>query len=446
MKAMSILDKIPLLNRVSGKSSQKSAGSYYNIGEVNRGSFTEFLLGMSGRTSASDVMRFYRQSSAVAIAVDKIAKEIEQIRPVLLTEDGKYLTDHPVLDLINNPNGAENRDQFIGQVARHYLLTHDAFIYAEGTITRPPSNLWSTKPQSISILDNHSDNYPQSYNITTGPARGNYVRDESKRDWRYFNGNLRQVHQITGFSSYENNGLADSPLHAAALEVRQQILGRYHNLRLLENGGRLSLIAIFKDQLDESQLEARRAALNENWAGPRNAGKIAVVNSEDLDLKEVGTSNKDMDFATLDKVAGETIAKRYDIPLPLITNDASTFNNLEQSVFHFYDMAVLPTYQKIYNGLGKMLLPRYGLDPAKFKLTYNPDDIDALRMRRIEEETKLFKEGITTRNEARDKLSYEPVTGGDDILVPANLIPVAQDTFRVTDIDDPEVRAGEDDS
>lgn len=419
------------------------------MGTISAGSFNHFLLtGQTSRLTPEKAMRFYRESSAVAIAVDRIASEIEQIRPVLLLEDGSFETGHELLELLEQPNGFESRDVFIGQVARHYLLTHDSLVYAEGGLSSPPSQIWAVKPQALSILQNNVDGYPQSYRITTGMARGNYTRDESKRSWTYNDGGLREVYQINGFSSHGSNTFSDSPLEAALTEVRQQITGRFHNLRILENGAKLSLIAIFKDQLDEQQLEQRRQALNEGLAGSENAGKIAVVNSDDLTLQEAGISNRDMDYLNLDKVATDTIAMRYDIPLPLISNDAATFNNLEQAVFHFFDRAVLPNFQTIYNGIGKMLMPRYGLDPSKNKITYNPDDIDALRARTIKELSQMITDKVITINEYRDGISRKPVKGGDDIFMSASEIPIARDVFTLEDIDDPQETAkrGGDDS
>jgi len=421
---------------------QKSHNLFFqHVANVGRGTFTEFLLGMGGRMRAKEAVSFYQQSSAVSMAIDKIAEQIEQIEPVLRTDNGKFETDHEILDLINNPNGFESRQEFIGAVARNYLLTHDSIVYAEGSISSAPISIWAVKPQAVNIQEDRIDNYPDSYHILVGPARGRYKRLRKDNKWRFTDSNLREIYQIKGFSSSISNTFADSPLEAIALEVRQQILGRYHNLKLLQNGARLSLVAIFGDTLDEDQLDARKQALNETLAGPNNAGKIAVINADELKLEEFGINNKDMDFINLDKVAFEAIMNRYGVPLPLVRMDASTFNNMENAVTQFFDGPVLQNFQTIYSGLGKMLLPRYGLDPAKFELTYNPDSIDALRKRHIDELSKLIKDGVITINEYRDKIRSEAVAGGDEILWPANMIPVAQDIFTLENIDNPEEEA-----
>ena len=419
---------------------KKSApAQYYNVGGVGRGSFTEYLLGGSGqRMSAVQAMRFYKTASAVAIAVDKISDCVEQIKPIIFDiENKEVITNHPILDLINKPNGFETRDEFIGQVCRHWLLTHDSIVYAEGVVSSPPSSLFAVKPQDVTIQENMVDKYPRNYNISQGISRGNYLRETAGASWIYTDVNLRQVYQIRGFSSTSVNTYSDSPLEAIALEIKQQLNGRYHNLKLLENGGRLSLIAIFKNDLDEPQRQARSQALNEHMAGPQNAGRIAVVTADDMELKEAGTNTKDMDYANLEQVSAEVIFKRYNIPLPLVNNDASTDNNMGHSVFHFFDWAVLPAFGKCYSGIGDMLFPRYGMDGSKFKITYNPNDIDALRMRMIEELSKMKADNAITTNEYRNTIGKEDVEGGDVIREPANMIPINEELFNLNDVDTP---------
>jgi HK97 family phage portal protein len=399
---------------------------------VQQGSFLEYALTGSGALTARQAMRFYRVSSAVAIAVDQIADEMEMIAPVLRMEDGKLISEHPLLELLRRPNGAEEYSEFIGQIARHWLLTHDAPIFAGGPVSRPPAELWPVKPTDLMVSSsNYSDQYPRKYHVSNGVARGSFERDETLRfGWRYYSGDMRELFHIRGFSSRETNDLADSPLEAAALEARQQILGRYHNLRMLENGARPTLVAIFKDIVDNAELEQRRQSLAEQAGGAHNSGNIMTIAAEDVELKEFSINNRDMDFANLDKAAQEAIFLRYKIPLPLVSMDASTFNNMEQAVYHLYDRAVLPNFQKVMNGLGRMLFPRYGLDPSSVKLTYNPESISALQERRLDELKKRRDVNIETVNELRQLLpNREPLEGGDVFYQNATLVPAGSDLF-----------------
>lgn len=416
------------------KTETKSGGRVSEI-PIQRGSLLDMIFG-DGRMTAQAAMQFYRTSSSVAIAVDMIADEIEHLQPVIQTEDGKYIQDHDLLRLLRSPNGFDNWSGFIGAAARHYLLTRECMFYCGGGITRPPLEMFAVKPQAVSTIENAQDRYPQVFMVTEGRGSGTFTRAEKARKINYYDGGLREVFRIHGFSSRSDETRADSPLEAVALEAKQQIQGRVHNLSLLSNGGRLSLIVQFKDSVGEDELVARRDSLNRVLAGASNAGRIATVSSSDMEIKEVGTNNKDMDYAELDSVARQVLFLRYKIPLPLVDNSASTDNNMEHAVYHLYDRAVLPLADVLLEGLGRFLLPRYGLDPTRVCLTYNPESIDALVARRVDMLLKRRDLGVETTNELRSQLpNREPIEGGDTLYQPATLVPIGTDMFTDDNLD-----------
>lgn len=411
------------------------------------GSFLEFALTGGGRVSAYQAMQFYRDNSSIATAVDWIAGSFEQIQPVLQIENGSFVNDHEVIKLLKRPNGFQTWQEFGGMLSRHYLLKHDSYIAALGNINRPPIEIHAVKPLNVSTVEDTRDGFPGFYIIPGGAGKGNYGRDDSiKKGARFYDGPLKELYHIMGFSSRSNNIEGDSPLEAAALEAKQQIDGRVHNLKMLRNGGRLSLLVSFKDdtRIDDDEHKERVKRINEGWAGPENAGKIAVVSGAEIDVKELGTTNKDMDYVKLDQAAAFAIYMRYNIPLPLVSVKASTFNNMRTAILLLYDIAILPLADIIFAGASKMLLPRHGLDPGKVRITYNPDSITALMERRLEELEKRKKINIETPNELRSFLpDREPVEGGDVLYQPANLVPVGDDLLTDDNQKTPEQQANE---
>ncbi len=400
----------------------------YDYDMFPQGSLEEFIIGSGTNVSAKKALEFYRSSSAVAIAVDMIADEVEKINPVLVMEDGTIDESHEILDFINQPNGFESREEFIAQIARNWLLTHDSVFYTEGSENSPPIAAWAVKAQAISITANR-DTYPDAYGVTNGPANGNYRRNANGSVWRFQDTPLREVYQIRGFSSNSENTFSDSPLLACVLEVRQQLEGKNHNLKLVENGARLSMIATFKDIMTRDGQKAAIQLLRETFSGSNNAGKIAVAfgGPGGVDYQEAGMNNKDMDYATIETMSSQSIAQRYKIPLPLWTNDASTFNNMDTATKQFFKSAVLPCFSTIYSGIGKNWLPRYKLDPAKVTISYNPNDIDSIRKEYLEELRQKFDMRAISTNEIRDKISLEPKEGGDEIFVPSTMMPMDSD-------------------
>jgi HK97 family phage portal protein len=409
---------------------------------IPQGSFMEYLLYGGGYVTPSKAMEFYRETSSIATCVDLIAEAFEQIQPVLQMEDGIYVSEHSVLDLLNRPNGFDTWSKFAGEISRHWLLTHDSHVSAIGTVARPPLELWATKPQNVQTQQ-AADLYPLSYSVPQGMSKGHFTRNDRRKAFgmRFYDGTLKEMYHIMGFSSRTTQLSGDSPLQAAALEAKQLIEGRTHNLQLLRNGGRLSLAIAFKDEdpVQDDEHKERVKAANEQLAGSGNAGKIAVFSNADMTITEMGKSNKDMDYAKLDVIASEAVYRRYNIPLPLISVKASTFNNMQTAIELFYDQAVLPTAKTLFTGLSMFLLPRYQLDPTKVQITFNPESIKALRARVIKEVAERRKINIETTNELRSLMpNREPIEGGNVLYQPATLVPVGTDLFTEDNPDTPE--------
>ncbi len=421
---------MPSSNRSNTAREKKSSGTFFSGGSF----LAESIIGRS-YLSATEAMRFYRESDAVSTAVDMIADEVEHIKPVIRMPDGKLTNDHPILRLLLSPNKFQFYSQFIGNLSRHHLLTNEMYIYAGGVVSTPPIEISAPKPQCISATE-AEDTFPHSFLVSQGLGSANYVRTEWKDRVRYYSGSMRELYPMFGFSSGSDETRADSKLLSAMKSVNQQVQGMVHNVSLLENGARPSLIVNFKDNINEDEARARKQFLQEQIGGAENSGGIIATFAADMDIKEAGISNKDMDYQNLDNIARNAIYLRYKIPLPLVSLDASTFNNMSQAVFHLYDRAVLPEADKIFQALTHLLMPRFGLDPAETWITYDPETIDALRGRTLEELKTRKELNLETTNELRDSLSgREPIEGGDVLYQNASLVPVGTDMFTDDNVD-----------
>lgn len=401
---------------------------------LQSGDFLNFALGYGGgltgyeSMSNADAMKFYRQSSSVATAVDIIAQEVERISPVVELPDGTLTDDHDILKFLGNPNDwNETLSFFMGSLSRALSLTGDNYVYASGIITNPPLEIYAIKPQNVNTEAGNIDQRPTAYTIYNGDGRGSYSRRRDKTGFRFYDGNLKELWHTQGYSSTFSNLSGDSNLTAIALDIYSQIKGRIHNTKLLDNGARPSLLVAFKDTMTQDQHNERRQLINEQLAGSDNAGKIGVISSSDMDMKELGITNKDMDYKELERISEHAVYKRYRIPLPLISTDALTDNNMAHAVYQLYDFAVLPQVENIFSSLTMFLMPRYGLNPEEYKITYNPDDIEALKQRRIDILKKRKDLNIETTNELREGLpNRDDIDGGDSILVSSTMIPISE--------------------
>jgi hypothetical protein len=144
-----------------------------------------------------------------------------------------------------------------------------------------------------------------------------------------------------------------------------------------------------------------------------------------------------MDFTNTMKETAKYIASAFGVPLPLIDNDASTFNNLEQAKERLYTDTVIPLMQEFMGALSAWLLPRYG-EGLEFKL--DMDSISALegnRERMFNRAVLAFEKGVLTREESRVMMGFPSEGEGEYTPLLAPMMEQksleAKQTFKPTD-------------
>jgi len=407
---------------IETKSSTKVLGLSEELG-----SFLKFGAGGTAVTPTS-AMNLYNSSSAVSIPINYIAEAFASINPIL--KDGnEIITDHPVLDLLQTPSPFYTQDLFFENLAKSYLITGETELIAIGNVNRPPIELQPINPKNVTINEG-TGGLATSMIVSGETLIGAYNLTKQGRALRYLRDNLSEIKQIRNYSTRDNSLIrGQSSLVSASAEVRQHIEGNNHNVSLLVNGGRVSLVFHFDEDLSPDDFDATKQRVMDQYAGSQQAGKIGVTAGGKLDIKELGINNRDMDFANLQEMARTAVALQYKFPLPLLSTDATTFNNYREAKGALYDDAVLPLADRLFGGLSDFLLPRYGLDPSKIRLSYDLDQITALASRR-NEELKLRRDlNLESTNEMRSLLGREPIDNGDQVLVPATMVPLGTDLF-----------------
>tara|TARA_R110000787_G_scaffold97250_3_gene200801 strand:- start:1084 stop:2226 length:1143 start_codon:yes stop_codon:yes gene_type:complete len=145
----------------------------------------------------------------------------------------------------------------------------------------------------------------------------------------------------------------------------------------------------------------------------------------DFDWKEMGLSPKDMDFHQLKNMAATDIALCFGVPSQLVgVPDAQTYANVSEARLALYEETIIPHLRKIQSDLNEWLIPLYD---DRLRLEFDIDSIPALserRKRTYENVSSAVREGIMTRNEAREQLGLTPIDGADDLYIAANLFPI----------------------
>ncbi len=362
----------------------------------------------SPRNVDAYVREGYKQNIIIYRCINEITRALSSVE-IFLQKDDKAVEKNDVLRLLKKPNMNQNWQSFITQAFIEYLLTGNLFILATS----------DNRPAELIVLS--SRNVEVKCTDLGSPVWYKY-----KQKMQYIVG-LDGKCQVLHLKTYDPDDIAIgmSPIQPVALSADTHNAGMKWNAALLQNGARPSGVVKFKNDPGKETLERVREWFKKTLQGAKNAGEIPILTDE-ADFQELGLSPKDMDYLLTLKETAKYIASSLGVPLPLVDNDASSFNNIEQAKERFWTDTVLPMLDMFLRSFSSWLLPMYGLDESH-AFVYDRDSIpslEGLQAKRYDRMSKAVASGLATVNEARQEVDFDPVDGGDILLVPSSLVPI----------------------
>lgn len=410
-----------LFNIKPEETKQTGMMGYFGVGSTDIKKYNYQDLAKEGYLKNAIVYRCVNEISRGASAVPFVIKAGDQI-----------IEEHPLIDLLNRPNPLQSYSEFFNSLFGYVLLSGNAYILKVGAETGTPQELHQLRPDRI-VIKGSGNQIPDRYQyVLNGKVHQQY-----------------EVDQENGFSDLKHiklwNPLDDyyglSPMSAAAVEVDQFNMASKHNVNLLNNGARPSGAIVFKPQddagfavnLTESQRQQLLTDLNNRFSGTANAGRPLLLEG-DFDWREMGLSPKDMDFLNLKHMSATDIAMCFGVPSQLVgVPDAQTYANVAEARLALYEETIIPHLRKLSSDLNEWLVPMFD---ERLKLEFDIDAIPALSERRrkiYENVTSAVREGIMTRNEAREIIGLQPVDGADDLYISATLFPLTDEGVEKPD-------------
>jgi HK97 family phage portal protein len=330
--------------------------------------------------------------------------------------------DHPILDLLERPSPTKGYVELFESLYSFLLLSGNSYLIGSGG-EGPPKELYCLRPDRVKIVPGQMS-LPLSYDYTiNGKVVSQYEVDQTT-------GESAVKHFKLFHPKHDHLGL--SPLVSAATNIDSHNLTNIHNVSLLQNGARPSGAVIFKPkdetgssvQLSDSQRAQIIKDMESRFAGTGNAGRPMLLEG-DFSFQQMGMSPKDMDFSVLKKMSAIDIALCFGVPAQLVgIPDAQTYNNMPEARLALYEETIIPILRRIQSDLNEWLTPKFG---DGLRLEYDIDSIPAMaesRKRVFESVVSGVNAGILTRNEAREKLGFDPIKGGDALFIPATMMPI----------------------
>lgn len=339
----------------------------------------------------------YQENVIVYRSVMEIARAMSDLEIELVGANGDIIEKHPVLDLMARPNPSQGFDSWIKEAFVNYLLTGEMAI-AKFPEQARPVELWQINPLWLSIEPGRGG-MPKEYV---------YNQNGQKRTFpvQYPSGKCQLFHMKMYNPLDYWRGQA--PLVAAGLAADTHNAGMKWNYSLLRNSARPSGLIKLAEGTGGEVVARLKEWFKEAFQGARNAGEIPVLPAG-AEWQAMDNTARDMDFLNTQKETAKLIASAFGVPLPLIDNDASTFNNLEQAKERFYTDTILPLFREFLEQFGAWLLPQFG---QGLSFQVNEDKIGALesvRTRLFERMVKAVQSQILTVDEAREAMGYDPL-------------------------------------
>lgn len=233
-----------------------------------------------------------------------------------------------------------------------------------------------------------------------------------------------------------------SPISGLRQTLTEQIEAGKFRKELWHSSGRLNAqitrpkdVAPWDDETKKKFITAFREA----WgSGGSKAGAIPLL-EDGMEIKPFSTSFKEQQWAESIKLSRETVAAAYGVNPSLIWHtDTQTYASSKDNARALYAECLGPVLQMLQQRINSFLFPMLGADPT----LYAEFDLTEKLKGNFEERAAILQSATggpwMTRNEARADNNLPPIEGGDELIVPLNVVEGGQASPTDTHMDQQE--------
>ena len=260
------------------------------------------------------------QGNPIGFRCVKMLSEAAAALPLICQDHARRYEQHPMLDLIRRPNGAQGRAELFEAIYGFLLLTGNAYVEAVPGSGALPGELHVLRSDRMSLVPGE-DGWPIAYDYTVGG-----------RVHRF--GVTPEVMPVCHIKSFhpQDDHYGFSPLQAAAVAIDVHTSASSWSKALLDNAARPSGAMVYKGTdgqgtLSPDQYDRLVSEMELHHQGARNAGRPMLLEGG-LDWKPMGFSPSDMEFQKTKESAAREIAIAFGVPPMLlgIPGDATYAN------------------------------------------------------------------------------------------------------------------------
>ncbi len=329
----------------------------------------------------------------------KMIAEAAAAIPLVCQDAERRYELHPVLDLVNRPNGAQGRAELLEALIGHLLLSGNGYLEAVGD-GGLPFELHVLRSDRMNIVPG-ADGWPMAYEYVVG----------SKKHRFDMSAEVPPICHIRSFHPTDDHyGLA--PLQAAATAIDVHNAASSWSKGLLDNAARPSGAIVYRGAdggpgaLSADQYDRLLSEMESYHMGARNAGRPMLLEGG-LDWKPMGFSPSDMEFQQTKQDAAREIATAFGVPPMMlgIPGDA-TYANYQEANRAFFRLTVLPMATRVTAVVSDWLSRFAG---QAVTLSTDLDRIPALAAEREAQWTRIGAASFLSDAEKRSLLGLPPL-------------------------------------
>ena len=236
-----------------------------------------------------------------------------------------------------------------------------------------------------------------------------------------------------------NPGGYQSPLAALRQTLNEQIQADRFRTEIWSSSGRFNAYITRPANVQPWNDEQRNkfvTAFREGWGkGGSKSGSIPLL-EDGMEIKPYQFNAQQAQYAESKQLSREDVAAAYHVNPSLIWHTSTqTYASAKDNARALYADCLGPTLQMLQQRINTFLLPIVGANPS----TYVEFDLTEKLKGSFEERASILQASVggpwMTRNEARADNNMPPIEGGDELIVPLNVVEGGQSSPKDTHMD-----------
>ncbi len=345
--------------------------------------------------------------AAVYSAVRVLAEDVASLPLHMYYKDGKkrnkavWREEYKLLN--NQPNDYQTAFSLREAMMASLLLWGNAYCEIERSLSGQIKALHFVEPSRVQVKRNSDNIY---YEVD-----GKKFRQD-------------EIFHVHAFSTdgVEGRSVVKLARDSIGLSIATERYGASYFGNGAAPGGVLEVAKSLKDEA----IERLKTSWNNKHQGPHKAGGVAVL-EEGMTYKQIGIPPEDSQFLETRRFQVNEIARWFRIPPHMIGDlEHATFSNIEHQGLEYVVHTLRPWLVRI-----EQETQRQFLDSAIRENYYFEHLVDGLLRGDIESRYQAYATGRQwgwlSANDIRKMENMNPIDGGNEYLVPLNMVEGGQD-------------------